>query len=146
MPKMPQLTNVSKEDSKRLRAVKSKGNKTTEIKFRLGLVRKGIKNWKMHCPNVLGKPDFYFPNENLAIFIDGCFWHGCKKCGQMPTNNREYWLQKFKRNKKRDKEVRSKLEGAGMLVIRFWEHDIKVILPRCLTKVERTLNKLRKIQ
>ena len=68
--------NVTETDAKRMRAVKGKGNRSTELLFRLTLVRAGIKGWKLNPRNIPGKPDFYFPAEKVAVFTDGCFWHG----------------------------------------------------------------------
>lgn len=59
-------------------------NTEPEIKFRNFLYSQGIKNFKMHPQKILGKPDFYFAEEKIVVFIDGCFWHGCKKCFQKP--------------------------------------------------------------
>ena len=94
--------NVSPVHSKRMRAVRSRGNKTTEVSLRLGLARAGIKGWKIHAAGLIGSPDFYFPKRKLAIFVDGCFWHGCPKCGHVPTMNNQYWSKKIMRNRKRD--------------------------------------------
>ena len=73
--------------------------------------------------NILGKPDFADRKNKIAIFIDGCFWHGCGKHCRMPKQNKKYWRQKIKRNIKRDKEVSKNLRKQGWKVIRIWEHD-----------------------
>ena len=119
------FSGVSETRSKAMSAVKGKGNKTTEVRFRLALVRSGISGWKMHASEIIGKPDFYFPEKKLAIFIDGCFWHGCPKCGHIPKTNTEYWREKISRNKKRDKSVTRKLRYRNYKVIRIWEHELK---------------------
>jgi len=70
----------------------------------------------------------YYPEgaqERLAIFIDGCFWHGCPKCHIEPKSNIDYWLPKINRNKKRDKAVNAELKRRGWTVVRFWEHSLK---------------------
>ena len=86
----------------------------------------GINGWKKNYPNVLGKPDIVFPNEKIAIFIDGCFWHDCPICRRpLPKNNSKYWKGKITRNKNRDKNINIELEKQGWLVIRIWEHEIK---------------------
>jgi len=72
----------------------------------------------------LGKPDFVFPKSRVAVFVDGCFWHGCRKHCRMPSSNREYWEEKIGGNIRRDSIVTRKLRAAGWSVIRFWEHDL----------------------
>lgn len=100
-------------------------NTNPEIKFRDFLHSYGIKSFKMHPSEITGKPDFYFPKEKMAIFIDGCFWHGCKKCFRKPETNRDFWLEKITNNIKRDSEINSVLRRQGLQVVRFWEHEIK---------------------
>ena len=71
-----------------------------------------------------GKPDFVFRRERLALFVDGCFWHGCPKHGRNPDSNRGYWLPKLERNKQRDRTVSRRLRRAGWRVLRLWAHDL----------------------
>src|SRR5690348_2176366 len=96
------FANVTEIDQKRMRAVKSKGNRSTELLFRLTLMRAGIKGWKLNPKEVPGKPDFYFPAEKVAVFTDGCFWHGCPRCGHVPEANSSFWAAKIERNRQRD--------------------------------------------
>ena len=72
-----------------------------------------------------GKPDIIFTRSRLAVFVDGCFWHGCLVHGTRPKSNSEYWNSKIERNQLRDMEVREKLEALGWRVLRFWDHDLK---------------------
>jgi DNA mismatch endonuclease (patch repair protein) len=74
--------------------------------------------------NIFGKPDFAVKKNKIAIFIDGCFWHGCKKHHRMPNQNRKYWSEKIKRNIQRDKIVSSHLKKSDWKVLRIWEHEI----------------------
>ena len=74
--------------------------------------------------NIFGKPDFADKKDKIAVFIDGCFWHGCKKHYKMPKQNKKYWNEKLKRNIQRDKIVSSRLERDGWKVLRIWEHQI----------------------
>jgi DNA mismatch endonuclease Vsr len=71
------FVNVSPARSRQMGAVRGKGNRTTEVRVRAILVGAGVRGWVMHPRDVLGRPDFYFPAERVALFIDGCFWHGC---------------------------------------------------------------------
>ncbi len=70
------------------------------------------------------RPDFIFPKVRLALFVDGCFWHGCPKHGTQPKGNRAFWKNKFVRNKARDVLVTRVLRRAGWRVLRIWEHDL----------------------
>jgi DNA mismatch endonuclease (patch repair protein) len=73
----------------------------------------------------MGKPDFVFASSKLAIFVDGCFWHGCPQHGRSPTSNTEYWQTKLKRNQVRDRLVSRTLRKGGWSVLRVWEHDLR---------------------
>jgi DNA mismatch endonuclease, patch repair protein len=115
---------VSPERSLLMGKVRSKGNATTERRLRLALVRAGLAGWKMHAP-VLGCPDFFFEKQKLAVFVDGCFWHYCKRCGHVPNTRELYWRTKFERNRQRSKFVERQLQKDGIRVVRFWEHDVK---------------------
>src|SRR5580698_10750967 len=84
----------------------------------------GITGWRRR-QRVLGKPDYIFHRQKVAVFIDGCFWHGCPKHGRKPNINRSYWLSKLRRNQQRDVYVKRELSKIGWTVLRFWEHDLK---------------------
>jgi DNA mismatch endonuclease, patch repair protein len=91
----------------------------------MGLVRAGISGWEMHPPDIKGKPDFYFRTKRAAVFVDGCFWHGCERCGHTPHTRSEFWKAKFERNQARDSATVSALEAIGVSVLRIWEHQLK---------------------
>jgi DNA mismatch endonuclease (patch repair protein) len=105
-------------------AVKSKGNKATEIKFTSILRKNKITGWRRNF-KLFGHPDFVFPIFQIAVFIDGCFWHGCPKHLRKPSSNKKYWAQKILRNQRRDKFVTKNLRQTGWRVARIWEHDLK---------------------
>lgn len=67
--------------------------------------------------------DIAFPARKLAIFIDGCFWHGCKEHRNIPANNAQWWAEKIQANRVRDEETDALLMKAGWQVFRFWEHN-----------------------
>ena len=113
-------------NSKRMKAIKSKGNKSTEAKLRSMLVRARIRGWKVQPKGITGKPDFYFQEARLVLFVDGCFWHGCPRCGRVPKANNPYWKAKIEGNQRRDRENALKLEEQGIRVIRIWEHEIAI--------------------
>ena len=104
--------NVPEKRSKTMKAIRSTGNQSTERRFRLALVRAGIKGWKLQPSGLPGKPDFYFPKQNVVVFVDGCFWHGCIDCkmGHTPKTNQVYWSPKIQRNKDRDKVILVNIE------------------------------------
>jgi len=122
-------TFSKKERSAIMRAIKSDSNLSTELNL-IDLFRKyKIKGWRRR-QKIYGKPDFYFPKLEIALFADGCFWHGCKCKKLKPATNKKYWSNKIKRNIKRDKMVNSELEKDGYTVIRIKECSIKKgILP-----------------
>jgi DNA mismatch endonuclease (patch repair protein) len=103
--------------------IRSRGNKDTELALAKLLRRHGITGWRRNQP-VFGKPDFVFRQVRLALFVDGCFWHGCPKHGTQPVGNRSFWKKKFARNQTRDRLVTQTLRKLGWRVLRIWEHEI----------------------
>lgn len=72
-----------------------------------------------------GKPDFIFPKLKLAVFVDGCFWHGCPKHATWPKSRAAFWAAKLTGNKARDRRVNRELRKRGWKVLRIWEHELK---------------------
>lgn len=107
-----------------MKAVKGKGNKSTEVRFRAMLVRARFRGWKVHPKGLVGKPDFFFPEQHLAVFVDGCFWHGCPRCGHVPKANNPYWKAKIEGNQRRDRGHDLLLQEQGIRVLRVWEHEL----------------------
>lgn len=103
-----------------MRAVKSSKNKSTEEKLIAYFKENKITGWRRNY-KVYGKPDFVLPDLRIAIFVDGCFWHGHSCRNTHPEQNKEYWQRKIARNMARDKEVTDHLERLGWNVIRIWE-------------------------
>ena len=106
-----------------MRAVKGRGNKDTELVLVRLLRQNKITGWRRGQP-IFGKPDFIFPKHKLAIFVDGCFWHGCSEHCRMPKGNRAYWKRKIASNKVRDRLVTRTLRAQGWQVLRIWEHEL----------------------
>ncbi|MBI1826410.1 MAG: DNA mismatch repair protein Vsr [Planctomycetes bacterium] len=73
---------------------------------------------------MFAKPDFVFPKLRLAVFVDGCFWHGCPKHFNMPVSNGEFWKRKLEANKRRDRLVNRTLRSRRWRVLRVWEHEL----------------------
>ena len=85
-------------------------------------------------------PGFAFPKLKLAVFVDGCFWHGCPKHATRPKNNREFWRCKLSANKTRDAVVTRTLRRSGWRVLRVWEHELaRKHEARLLQKLHRVL-------
>jgi DNA mismatch endonuclease, patch repair protein len=116
---------LSREDrSLLMTAVKSKGNASTELRALDVLRGKGIVGWRRHPAYIAGKPDFYFPTQKVALFIDGCFWHGCPRCGRLPKSRLKFWRAKIIANRRRDTVVNRTLAKRKICVIRVWEHEL----------------------
>ena len=107
-----------------MRGIKSKGNKSTELKLIEIFKQRGIKGWRRNY-HVIGKPDFVFLNKKIAVFADGCFWHGHNCRNLTPRQNEEFWRLKVERNRQRDIKITSIFEVRGWTVFRFWECQIK---------------------
>ena len=98
-----EFRNVSPQRSRTMSAIRGKHTKSTERRLRMALIRAGIPGWRLHPLGVPGNPDLAFPRSNLVIFVDGCFWHGCPKCGHIPHTNSSFWQAKIERNRERDR-------------------------------------------
>lgn len=107
-----------------MRTVKSKNNRSTELRLIEFFKASGIKGWRRNY-KVKGHPDFVFLDRKIAIFVDGCFWHGHDCRNTRPTDNADYWSKKRERNIKHDKEVTEMFEKRGWTVIRIWECELK---------------------
>ena len=105
--------------SKIMAAIHSRGNTTTELPLAKLLWAAGLRGYRKHWP-VAGKPDFAWPGKRVAVFVDGCFWHGCH-CKYLPRTNRKFWRNKIETNKRRDRRVSKTLRREGWRVIRIKE-------------------------
>ena len=113
-----------KTRSEIMRAVKSKNTKSTEIALISLFKENHISGWR-HSYEVKGHPDFVFLEKRIAIFVDGCFWHGHDCRNTRPADNAEYWAKKRERNMQRDKETTARFEKRGWTVVRIWECELK---------------------
>jgi DNA mismatch endonuclease (patch repair protein) len=130
------------ERSRIMAAVRSANTRSTEWKLRSQLITAGVRGWQCQVANLPGKPDFIFPRQKLAVFVDGCFWHACPKhCtyakGLRRTTRpfdklrvttkrtgRAFWLGKLAGNIARDRRVNRQLRRQGWRVVRIWEHEL----------------------
>lgn len=119
--------------------VRSTGNLTTEMRLASLLREQGLAGWRRH-QSLFGKPDFVWRIAKVAIFVDGCFWHG-HDCGKnvTPKTNAEAWRQKIERNQARDRQTSRKLHEQGWRVIRIWECDLAANPSRCVARIQRAL-------
>jgi len=115
-------TVSKKKRSEIMKAVKSKDTKM-EIVFRRSLWAEGFR-YRKNCSKYFGKPDIVLKKYKTVIFLDSCFWHGCKKHGTIPATRRDFWNKKLDRNKARDAEVNRYYKKIGWKVFRIWEHDL----------------------
>lgn len=97
-------------------------NTKPEIALRKALWARGMR-YRLRS-RLLGRPDIVFPGQHIAIFVDGCFWHGCPEHGVRPKSNSEFWKNKLATNAERDRQVNVRLVEHGWAVLRFWEHEI----------------------
>lgn len=120
--------NLTPEDRRKtMRAVKGKGTRLEKRLFSM-LARMRLRGWKKNVESIIGKPDVAFVSQRVAIFIDGCFWHGCPHCQRkLPQTNRQYWERKIERNVVRAKSSNRRLREKGWTVIRIWEHEISKV-------------------
>jgi DNA mismatch endonuclease (patch repair protein) len=100
--------------------IRASGNAATELRMIALFRAHGITGWRRKA-HVFGKPDFVFRGARVAVFVDGCFWHGCPRHATQPRTRAAFWAAKFSRNKERDREVTRTLRRAGWTVLRVWE-------------------------
>jgi DNA mismatch endonuclease (patch repair protein) len=117
-----------------MKSILGRGNESTELSFARVLRANKHSGWRRHL-ELPGRPDFSWPSLRLAVFIDGCFWHGCPRCYQAPKTNRSFWRDKVITNKARDRRVTAKLRRDGWVVVRIWE---------CRVEADSSLRRLQK--
>ncbi len=121
-----------------MRANKRKGNKSTELKLIEIFKENSIKGWRRNY-KLFGSPDFVFLEKRVAVFVDGCFWHGHDCRNTKPFTNESYWQKKIESNKRHDRLVTEKLKEKKWYVVRLWECELKKgVLPQ---KIESFLKK-----
>jgi len=111
---------------------------TTPEKITHNFLKSNKIKHKMH-PKLKGSPDVVLKEKKIAIFIHGCFWHGCKKCYKKPESNKKYWESKIRNNKKRDKTNSNLLRTNKWKILTIWEHSFKK------TKISHLKKKIKKL-
>jgi DNA mismatch endonuclease (patch repair protein) len=134
--------NLTPENRRKtMQAVKGKGTRLEKRLFSM-LAGMRVKGWKKNVDSIAGKPDVVFESQQVAIFVDGCFWHGCPHCKRkLPQTNRKYWKRKIERNIALAKSHNKRLRADGWTVIRIWEHETNgpTDTQRIKTKILRAL-------
>ena len=115
--------NLSSETRSKIMSTIRGKNTKPEIKIRK-IIWSRNKRYRIHDRTIFGTPDISNKKRRLAVFIDGCFWHGCSRCYKEPQTNTEFWRTKIKNNRERRKKVISKLKVEGWNIMEFWEHEI----------------------
>lgn len=123
--------------SKIMSLVGSRDNRTTERRMSSLLWSGGVRGYRKHW-RVTGTPDFAWPRAKVALFVDGCFWHGCPHCRRYSKSNKSFWNLKVKNNRARDRRVAAKLRRQGWSVVRVWECAVKK--PATLARIKRALD------
>lgn len=125
---------TSAERSYVMSRIRSRGNRTTELRFLRYCRRFGIRGWKRGS-KMFGRPDFVFYHAQVAVFVDGDFWHGNPKKYRVPKSNQEYWEEKIESNRRRDRLVNRTLKSQGWRVFRVWESELKRDIEAVMAKL-----------
>ncbi len=134
---------VSPQRTKHMRSIRSKGNRSTERRLRAYLIQAKLRGWTVHPKDIPGTPEFVFRAEQVAVFTDGCFWHGCPRCGKSPKANSSYWSKKIQLNVERDRKDAAAIAAMGFRMVRLWEHEIKQSPSACIGRIVGMLTEQR---
>ena len=135
------MADVLTSEQRRLNMSRIRGRNTKpERLLRSALHAKGLR-FRLHRRDLPGSPDIVFVSQKVAVFVDGCFWHGCPEHGVMPMTNELFWSHKIETNRQRDAKVTSELRALGWRVVRIWEHELKKDRPRVVRSIERIIRR-----
>lgn len=126
-------TVVKEKRSQIMSRIKNRDSKL-ELSFRKELWRSGIR-YRKNSAKHFGKPDLVMAKYKLVVFLDSCFWHGCKKHCRIPSSRKNYWMLKISRNWKRDKAVVQYYKNNKWKIIRIWEHELKKNHQKFISKI-----------
>jgi DNA mismatch endonuclease, patch repair protein len=110
-----------------------------EVLLRRALWSAGMR-YRVHVADLPGRPDVVFPRAKVAVFVDGCFWHGCPLHYGRPRAPGGYWAAKLAGNVDRDRRRTLALEADGWRVVRLWEHEIRRALPAAVDRVRAVIS------
>lgn len=131
-------THTEKQRSYNMSQIKRRDT-SIELNLRKYIWARGLRGYRVDA-NIKGKPDLYFPKHEIAVFVDGCFWHKCPECFIRPKSNTDYWDSKIKRNVERDRKINKELKDKGVQVVRFWEHEVREDVESCFGELKESLN------
>lgn len=134
--------NVSKEIRKKIMQSVKSSNTNLENKISKELWKKGYR-FRRNVKDLYGKPDIAIKKYKIVIFIDSCFWHGCKKHCRMPASNISFWSKKINKNKNRDSEVNLYYLKSGWNVMRLWEHQIDENFDNSINKITKFIENIK---
>jgi DNA mismatch endonuclease Vsr len=101
-----------------------------------------VETFRLNFPEVdVWQADMVFRGARVAVFMDGCFWHGCPECYRPPKSNGAFWRVKVEGNRERDKRQTRELEDMGWTVLRFWEHEVNGSLGSCIDRVKSAVGR-----
>lgn len=107
-----------------------------ELAIRHELHRRGLR-YRVNVASLPGRPDIVLTRARIAIFVDGCFWHGCPEHAVAPKSNAEWWRSKLEANVARDRRDAARLHEAGWTVVRAWEHESPVLVADAIEQLWR---------
>ena len=145
------MPKASSEAARRQMRATPQRDTPAETSIRSELHRRGLR-FRLHrrlIPGFRRTADIVFPNARIAVFVDGCFWHGCPKHGTLPRSHRAWWRDKIETNWLRDADTDKRLRSTGWRVIRIWEHEdpvqaIRRVETALRTRAERPLLRRRR--
>ncbi|MBI2063986.1 MAG: very short patch repair endonuclease [Candidatus Yanofskybacteria bacterium] len=115
-----------KLSTSKVMSANKKSNTGPEIILKKYIRKAGLRGYRLSPKNIPGRPDISFTKKKIAIFVHGCFWHRCPECSfPLPRDNKNFWSEKFKRNKARDQKKKKELQKLWWKVLTIWEHQIK---------------------
>lgn len=137
---MSRVSPSSREASLRMARVRQKGT-DAELSLRKELHARGL-HYRLHVP-LLTKPrrvaDIVFSSARVAIFVDGCFWHGCPEHASWPKSNAQFWREKIETNQARDADTDRRLQASGWRVVRIWAHESAAEAARRIEDIVRAV-------
>jgi len=122
------MSNIRNKDSK------------MEIRLRKELWKEGYR-YRKNVSGYFGKPDILLKRYKTVVFVDSCFWHGCKKHFKLPTSKVKFWKNKIEKNITRDKKVTRYYKNKGWKIVRVWEHELKKDLSKAMKKIIKSMSK-----
>lgn len=136
----PLVPPASTPDTKRRMQNTRRRDTPSEIAIRRELHRRGLR-YRVDFPplaELRRRADIVFPRQKVAIFCDGCYWHGCPEHGTWPKANSDWWREKIETNRRRDEDTNARLSSAGWTVIRVWEHEDPEVAAETIEGTVRT--------